>query len=84
MSLGTVISRGQQRKYLSRSPACAYISLMPARKPPDPNARTRLERIAEIARELKCDEDEAAFMEKLGQIVRHKPKDDPPDKDAAS
>jgi hypothetical protein len=35
----------------------------------------------QIAREAECDEDEAAFMEKLGQIARHKPKDDPPDKD---
>jgi hypothetical protein len=49
---------------------------MPARKPTDPNARTRLERLTEIARELECDENEAAFKEKLGLIARVKPKDE--------
>jgi hypothetical protein len=53
---------------------------MPARKPTDPNARTRLERITEIARESECDEDEATFLEKLGQIARAKPKDGGSDK----
>ena len=28
-----------------------------------------------MARELGCDEDEAAFMGKLRKIARHKPKD---------
>lgn len=46
---------------------------MLGRKPPGPNAKARMERITEIARELGCDEDEAAFKEKLGQIARHKP-----------
>ena len=69
MSLGTVISRGQQRKYLSRSPACAYISLMPARKPPDPNAKPQIERFREMARQLECNEDEAAFDAVLRKIV---------------
>ncbi len=50
---------------------------MPARKPADPNARTRLERITEIAREVECDEDETAFLERLGQIARVKPKEEP-------
>jgi hypothetical protein len=49
---------------------------MPARKSPDPNAKTRLERISEIAREAECDGDEAVFKEKLEQIMRHRPKDD--------
>ncbi len=49
---------------------------MPVRKPPDPNAKSQSdERFIEMARELGCDEDEAAFKEKLGQIVRRKPKD---------
>jgi hypothetical protein len=42
---------------------------MPARKPPDPNAKTRLERFTEVARELGCDEDEAAFDAALRKIV---------------
>jgi hypothetical protein len=33
-----------------------------------------------MARELGCDEDEAAFMEKSGQIARHKPKDKKPER----
>jgi hypothetical protein len=50
---------------------------MPARKLSDPNAKTRLERITEVAREAECDEDEAAFIERLGQIARAKPKGEP-------
>jgi hypothetical protein len=50
---------------------------MPARKPPDPDAKPQSERFIEMARELECDEDEAAFKEKLGQIAQHKPKDEP-------
>jgi len=46
---------------------------MPARKPRDPTAKTQSERFIEMARDLGCDEDEAAFMEKLGQIARHRP-----------
>ena len=53
---------------------------MPARKPPDPNAKTRLERFTEVAREIGCDEDEAAFKERLGQIARYRPKDEPKSK----
>jgi hypothetical protein len=34
------------------------------------------DRFKQIASELGCDEDEAAFKQKLGQIARHKPKDE--------
>jgi len=50
---------------------------VPARKPANPNAKPQSERPIEMARELGCNEDEATFIEKLGQIARHKPKDDP-------
>jgi hypothetical protein len=42
---------------------------MPARKPPDPNAKPQIERFIEMARELGCDEDEAAFDAVLRKIV---------------
>ena len=42
---------------------------MPARKPPDPNAKPQIERFREMARELECDEDEAAFDAVLRKIV---------------
>jgi hypothetical protein len=45
-------------------------------KPTTSNA-SKVDRFREMARELGCDEDEAAFKEKLAQIARHKPKDDP-------
>jgi len=35
---------------------------------------TQIERFKETARQLGCDEDEAAFDEKLRQIARAKPK----------
>lgn len=38
--------------------------------------RTQHERFKETARALGCDEDEAAFNEKLKGIVRQKPKRD--------
>jgi hypothetical protein len=54
---------------------------MSARKPPAPNAKPdpldglpQIERFKAIARELECDEDEAAFKAKLGQIARYRPK----------
>jgi hypothetical protein len=50
---------------------------MPARKPRPPDEKPLIERFQEMARELGCDEDEAAFRERLGQIARHKPKDEP-------
>lgn len=49
---------------------------MPARKPPDPNAKPdpldglpQIERFKAIARELECDEDPAAFEEALRKIA---------------
>ena len=51
---------------------------MPARKPRPSDGKTQSERFIEMARELGCDEDEAAFREKLGQIARHKPAGVPP------
>jgi hypothetical protein len=57
---------------------------MPARKPPDPNAKPdpfdglpQIERFKAMARELGCDEDEDAFKAKLGQVMRHRPKVEP-------
>ena len=60
---------------------------MPAGQSPDPNAKPKkpdpldglpqIERFRIVAEELGCDDDEAAFRAKLGQIARHKPKDDP-------
>ena len=38
--------------------------------------KTQHERFVEAARQLGCDEDEAAFEEKLKDIARQKPKDD--------
>lgn len=51
---------------------------MPARKPRPPDEKPFAERFEEMARELECDEDLEAFKEKLGKIVRHKPKDKKP------
>lgn len=55
---------------------------MPARKPRDPNAKPQIERFREAAIELECDDDEAAFDERLRQIARVKPRKLPekPDK----
>lgn len=43
---------------------------------PDPKQR---DRFIEAARELGCDEDEAAFKAMLGKVARHKPKGDVPE-----
>ena len=51
--------------------------MMPARKPPDPNAKPQIERFREMARGLECDEDEDAFKAKLAQVMRHRPKVEP-------
>jgi hypothetical protein len=40
--------------------------------------RTQSQRFIDKARELGCDEDEAAFKEKLKVIARQKPKTVPP------
>jgi hypothetical protein len=50
---------------------------MPARKPPDPNAKPQIEKFREMARELGCDEGEDAFKAKLAQVMRHRPKVEP-------
>lgn len=42
---------------------------MPARKPPDSNAKPQIERFREMARELGCDEDEAKFDAVLRKIA---------------
>ncbi len=44
----------------------------PMQKPPE-----QIQRFIDLARELGCDEDEATFKAKLGQVARKKPKDDP-------
>jgi hypothetical protein len=44
---------------------------MPARKPPDPNARPQIERFREAARELGCDDNEEAFWDKVVRVARH-------------
>lgn len=43
-------------------------------KTPSASALSQHARFVETARALGCDEDEAAFDEKLKVIVRHKPK----------
>ena len=43
----------------------------------EPSAsKSKLDCFKETARQLGCDEDEAAFDEKLGKITRQKPKDE--------
>lgn len=52
---------------------------MPARKPRPADAKPQSERFIETARQLGVPEDEAtfeAFKEKLGEIARHKPRDE--------
>ena len=39
------------------------------------NDKTQLERFKEAARQLETDDDEAAFNEKLGKLVKTKPDD---------
>ena len=53
---------------------------MPRSKPPA--SPDQSQRFVETASALGCDEDEAAFREKLRVIARHQPKDSPavPDK----
>lgn len=51
---------------------------MPAKKPRPSDGKTQSERFIEMARELGCDEDEAAFKAKLAQIARHRPADTTP------
>ena len=37
------------------------------------HSRTQPDKFADLARELECDEDEAAFDAKLREIAKHKP-----------
>ena len=46
-------------------------------KPDRPIVKPQSDRFIELARELGCDEDEAAFKAKLGKIAQQKPKDQP-------
>lgn len=41
------------------------------------NDLKQIDRFKAAARELGCDEDEARFDEKLGKLVKHKPKPKP-------
>ena len=47
------------------------------REKPEPDSAAQLERFKETARALGCDEDEAAFDERLKAIARQKPKGEP-------
>lgn len=40
------------------------------------DSKSQQEKFKEIARELECDEDEAAFEGKLKRLSKHKPKKD--------
>jgi hypothetical protein len=40
--------------------------------------KKQIDRFKEAARQLGCDEDEARFDEKLKEIAKHNPKDEPP------
>ena len=42
------------------------------------DSKEQADKFRNAARELGCDEDEARFDERLKQIARQKPKDDPP------
>jgi hypothetical protein len=46
---------------------------MPARKPPEPDADSQIDRFKALARELECDEDEAAFDAALKKLAETKP-----------
>jgi hypothetical protein len=68
---------GIRRACLANALTLTICLTMPARKPRDPNEKSFSERFEEMAKELGCDEDLDAFKEKLGQIARNKPKDQP-------
>ncbi len=36
-------------------------------------AKTQLDKFKDAARELECDDDEAAFKKRLDKLVKHKP-----------
>lgn len=43
------------------------------------NQKTQSEKFADLARELECDEDEAAFDAKLREVAKHKPVPEKPE-----
>jgi hypothetical protein len=50
-----------------------YTAAMPARKPPDPDAKPQIERFREAAIELGCDDDEATFDANLKKLLQAGP-----------
>jgi len=58
---------------VSQEHSAAYIEVMPARKPPDPDAKPQIERFREAAIELGCDDDEATFDANLKKLAETKP-----------
>lgn len=45
----------------------------------DGDKRPQPDKFADLARELECDEDEAAFDAKLREVAKHKPVADKPE-----
>ncbi len=46
----------------------------------EPKTKTQIDRFREMAKQLECDEDEAAFRDKLRVIAKQKPKEEPKQK----
>jgi len=42
--------------------------------------KTQIDKFKEAARELKCDEDEARFDERMKKLVKHKPVEEKPER----
>lgn len=49
----------------------------------DPDPRTQAEKFADLARELECDDDEAAFDERLRKLATAAKPPEPENKDDA-
>jgi hypothetical protein len=49
-----------------------------SRKSSANDPRTQVEKFADLARELECDEDEAAFDERLKKLAKAPPEPKPP------
>ncbi len=47
----------------------AYSIILDMEKPMDDDAKSQAEKFQDLARELECDEDEAAFDERLRRLV---------------
>ena len=71
---GRCDSLGFHRNGLSPPTPCRSPDALPTRNPPS-DGKTQSERFIEMARELGCHEDEAAFKAELARIARQKPKD---------